>query len=81
MSEPFFLTVDDVQFLHRLSIERFGGTLGVRDMNGLEAAVYHPQNVYFYAHGDLCDIAAAYAFHIAEGFFWTETSERAQPLR
>ena len=56
-----FLTVDDIHFLHQLSIEQFGGTLGVRDPGGLESAVFHPQNVAMYGNGDLFDVAAAYA--------------------
>lgn len=31
-----------------------------------EGAVAQPQQVYFYTHADLFDVAAAYAFHIAQ---------------
>lgn len=66
MNAPIFLSVEDVEFLHQRSIARFGGTLGIRDRAGLESAVNHPKNVYFYGQGDYFDIAASYAFHIAE---------------
>ena len=43
----------------------------------MESAVFHPQNVYFYGRGDLYDIAAAYAFHIAEAQAFLDGNKRA----
>jgi death-on-curing protein len=63
MSEPSFLTVDQVERLHENLIDRFGGSHGLRDRLLFEGAVLHPRNVYYYAQGDLFDVAAAYAFH------------------
>jgi len=65
-----------VETLHRAAIETFGGTLGVRDRGALEAAIFHPQNVYFYGHGDLYDLAAAYAYHIAEAQAFLDGNKR-----
>jgi len=59
MSEPAFLRLEKVKELHEEGIADFGGTLGVRDEGGLESAVMHPQNVYYYGRGDLFDVAAA----------------------
>ena len=50
--------------------------MGLRDRNTLEAAVFHPQNVYFYGHGDVFDIAAAYCFHIAEAQAFLDGNKR-----
>lgn len=66
MSDPAFLTTAQVQRLHRLSIEHFGGAKGIRDPALFESAIMHPQQVYFYTQADLFDVAAAYAFHIAQ---------------
>ena len=66
MSEPVFLTVAQVEILHQKSIARFGGALGVRDRGLFESAIIQPQHTYYYAGGDLFDVAAAYAFHLAE---------------
>ena len=66
MSDPLFLTIAQVTALHRLSIESFGGADGIRDIALFEAAITHPQQVYFYTQADLFDVAAAYAFHIAQ---------------
>ncbi len=42
-----YLTVDDVLGIHQDSVEAFGGSYGVRDSNGLEAAVMRPQSGYY----------------------------------
>ena len=66
MIEPNFLSVARVELLHQKSIDRFGGTQGIRDRGLFESAINQPKHTFHYAHGDLFDIAAAYAFHIAE---------------
>ena len=40
-------TFDDALEIHRLLIERFGGSLGLRDRAGLEAALARPQSGYY----------------------------------
>ncbi|MEW6305891.1 MAG: type II toxin-antitoxin system death-on-curing family toxin [Verrucomicrobiota bacterium] len=76
MKEPVFLTVQQIEELHDDSITSFGGTFGVRDRSGLESAAFHPQNVYLYAGGDLYEIAAAYAFHLAESQAFVDGNKR-----
>lgn len=76
MSEPRFLSVPLVEALHQQSIARHGGTLGLRDRGGLEAAVGQPLNTFYYGVGDLFDIAAAYAFHIAEAQAFLDGNKR-----
>ncbi len=63
-----FLTVDEVLELHDLQIQRYGGSSGVRDKGLLESAVAMPQASFGgkYMHEGLFQMAAAYAFHIAE---------------
>ena len=77
MSEPIFLTVAEVEYLHARSIQRYGGTLGVRDYGGVHSAVNQPKNLYYYGQGDLFDIAAGYAFHIAEAQAFLDGNKRA----
>jgi death-on-curing protein len=76
VSEPSFLTVATVEAIHELQIRRYGGTSGLRDRDGLEAAVFQPENVFFYAAGDLYEIAAAYAFHIAQARAFLDGNKR-----
>jgi death-on-curing protein len=66
MKAPRFLSIAQVADLHRLSLELHGGHDGLRDAAAFEAAVYQPQNTWFYGGGDIYDVAAAYAYHLAE---------------
>jgi death-on-curing protein len=54
MSE--YLTVAEVDRMHFLLIERFGGIHGVRDQRAIEAAVFRPQIGYY---NSLAEEAAA----------------------
>jgi death-on-curing protein len=55
-----------VETFHRRSLEDHRGQDGIRNEHGLESALAQPMNVYFYGQGDLYDMAAAYAYHLAE---------------
>ena len=64
--EPLFLSLETVYLLHRKSLQRHGGLDGVRDEGAIRSALAPAQNTWLYGEGDRFDIAAAYAFHIAE---------------
>jgi len=66
--EPEFLTIDDVLDIHSRQIAGFGGSEGIRDRGLLESAIATPQASFGgkFAHSDFYEMAAAYAFHIAE---------------
>lgn len=68
MIEPDFLTVEEVLVIHDEQIEEYGGIRGIRDQGLLESAVMMPQASFGgdYLHQNLFEMAAAYAFHIAE---------------
>jgi death on curing protein len=76
MSDPVFLRIEDILLIHERSIARYGGTLGLRDRSGLEAAVNHPLNVWHYAGGDVFEIGAAYMFHIAQAQAFLDGNKR-----
>ncbi len=76
MSEPVFLTIEQIKTLHCVALERHGGQDGVRDVATLESAALHPCNVWLYGQGDLFDIAAAYAFHLAEAQAFIDGNKR-----
>ena len=67
-SEAIFLTVSEVLGLHSDQIREFGGAAGIRDQGLLESAVAQASTTYDgeYLHNGLFEMAAAYAFHIAE---------------
>ncbi|RYD64477.1 MAG: type II toxin-antitoxin system death-on-curing family toxin [Verrucomicrobiaceae bacterium] len=64
--ELFFLDLEHVEALHQRSLQEHGGSDGLGGPGGLESAVMQPRNVHHYLGGDLFEIAAAYAYHIAE---------------
>jgi death-on-curing protein len=74
--EPAFLDVPQVEILHRLALERHGGQDGMRDAAAFESAVMQPRNGWHYAQGDLFDVAAAYAFHLAEAQAFLDGNKR-----
>ena len=43
MTEPFFVGVEEVLYIHSKEIEAAGGNPGIRDLSALEAAVLAPQ--------------------------------------
>jgi death on curing protein len=73
---PRFLSREAVDAIHEDQIERFGGLLGVRDENALESAIAAAQNVFYYGGGDEYEIAAAYAFHLAESQAYFDGNKR-----
>ena len=74
--EPLLLTQEQIETIHRDQINEYGGIHGLRDEGALESAIAQPLNVYFYGNGDLYEIAAAYAFHIAESQAYLDGNKR-----
>jgi len=79
VSEPIFLSLAEVVEIHNELVEKFGGSHGVRDMGLLESAVSMPQASFGgkYLHATLFEMAAAYAFHIAENQPFVDGNKRA----
>lgn len=75
--EPRFLNLDEVLYLHDESLKRFGGSAGIGDLGLIESALGSAQNAYWYGRGGLFEIAAAYAFHIAESQAFVDGNKRA----
>lgn len=77
-NEYRFLTVDEVLELHDLQIKRYGGSSGIRDRGLLESAVGMPQASFggAYMHNGHFEMAAAYAFHIAENQPFVDGNKR-----
>ncbi len=66
MSEPIFVSRDEVVEIHRLSREKHGGFDGLRDPGMLDSALMQPEAAFYYGQGDLAASATAYAFHPAQ---------------
>ena len=76
--EPLFLTLDEVVSIHRDQIERYGGSRGVRDWGLLRSAVAMPAATFGgqLLHTDLCEMAAAYLFHIVQNHPFIDGNKR-----
>ena len=76
MEEPKFLTLAEVLYLHDQSLARFGGLAGIGDRGLVESALGSAQNAFWYGNGGLFEIAAAYAFHIAQAQAFIDGNKR-----
>ena len=57
MTDPLFLTIEEVIVLNQSQIDAHGGIHGIRDRGGLESALGAPRNHLAYMGGDLFDLA------------------------
>lgn len=73
---PAFLCRDIVMDIHRESLDRHGGIDGLRDEKAFLSALAAAQNTHFYGFGDIHDVAASYAFHLAESQAFLDGNKR-----
>jgi len=76
VDELRFLTLAEVRYLHAESLARYGGAAGIRELGLVESALGSVQHTFWYGRGNLFEIAAAYAFHIAESQAFTDGNKR-----
>jgi death on curing protein len=77
--EILFLSLDEVLEIHQQQIERYGGSLGIRDVAGLESAVATPEATFGgeYLHTSIPAMAAAYLFHLCQNHAFIDGNKRA----
>ena len=71
-----FLTLEQVHRLHAMGLEDHGGSPGIRDAGLIESALASAQNTFLYGGGDDFEVAAAYAFHLAEAQAYLDGNKR-----
>jgi len=78
MSEPRFLTRDEVLEIHEAQIDRRGGTHGILDSGKLDSALGQPQSGFGgqFLHESIFEMAAAYLFHIARNHAFMDGNKR-----
>lgn len=78
MSEPCFLTRDEVLEIHAAQIDSRGGTHGVLDSGKLDSALGQPQSGFGgqFLHESIFEMAAAYLFHIARNHAFMDGNKR-----
>ncbi|MGH7200796.1 MAG: type II toxin-antitoxin system death-on-curing family toxin [Planctomycetaceae bacterium] len=76
--EPEFLSLDEVVAIHRDQIEHYGGSPGIRDAGLLQSSVQMPAATFGgqYLHSGLCEMAAAYLFHIVQNHPFVDGNKR-----
>jgi len=79
---PKFLTYEQVVDLHKLQINEFGGSHGVKDDGLLLSALAQPEAGFGdeYFHKDLYEMAAAYLFHLVKNHAFHDGNKRIAAL-
>ncbi len=79
---PKFLALDQVVALHRMQIDQFGGSHGVKDEGLLLSALAQPESGFGdqYFHKDLYEMAAAYLFHLVKNHAFHDGNKRIAAL-
>lgn len=77
MSEPIWLTAQEVTDFHAEQLAIHGGPAGLRDVGMLESALGRPQNKWSYGEVDCAALAAAYAYGIAKNHPFIDGNKRA----
>ena len=78
MSDPSFLTLDEVVGIHADQIRRYGGRPGIRDLSLLQSALGTPETTFGgdYLHTTVFEMAAAYLYHIARNHPFMDGNKR-----
>jgi death-on-curing protein len=76
VNDPEFLSIDEVLEIHRRSLAEHGGMEGTRDPGLVDSALGSAKNTFYYGQGDLFDVAASYAFHVAEAQAFIDGNKR-----
>ena len=78
MKPPHFLTLEQVLAIHADQIDRYGGSLGVRDLALLQSALAMPGASFAgdYLHPTLHEMAAAYLFHLTQNHPFVDGNKR-----
>ena len=78
MTDPLFLTLDEVLAIHADQIRRYGGRTGLRDIGLLQSALGMPEATFEgeFLHGTVFEMAAAYLFHMARNHPFVDGNKR-----
>lgn len=76
MSEPNFLTLDEIKLIHENQIQLYGGSLGIRDEPAVISALEAPRWAYQYGQTDWVELAAVYFYHLMMNHGFTDGNKR-----
>jgi death-on-curing protein len=66
--------------IHDEQIAEHGGTDGLRDADLLDTAIHRPKNLAAYGEPDLADLAASYAYGIANNHAFLDGNKRTSSV-
>ncbi len=74
-----FLSLSEVLDIHIDQISRYGGESGIRDLDLLKSAIATPAATFGgrFLHPTICEMAAAYLFHIVQNHPFVDGNKRA----
>ena len=78
MSEPEFLTLDEVLGIDADQTRVYAGASGIRDLARLRSAIAMPETTFDdeYLHPSAFEMAAAYLFHLARNYPFVDGNKR-----
>ena len=76
VTEPKWLTYEQVIAIHSRQLRRFGGAPGLRDEGLLRSAIERPLNKWQYEQAERPELAAAYAFGLAKNHAFVDGNKR-----
>jgi death on curing protein len=78
VADILFLTLAEAIEIHTDQIHRYGGQSGVRDLGLLESALAQPEASFAgeWLHGDIYEMAAAYAYHLCQNHPFVDGNKR-----
>ena len=68
--------LDEVLLIHGRSLAEHGGSEGIREPGLVDSALASAKNTFHYGRGNLFDVAASYAFHLAESQAFVDGNKR-----
>ena len=76
MTEPKWMTPEQVKFIHQMALQMGGGLHGRQDTALLESALARPQNLHAYGEKDTFQLAASYAEAIIRNHAFSDANKR-----
>lgn len=78
MVETKFLSKESVLLIHKIMVDKFGGSHGIRDEGLLDSALSMPESGFgnSYFHESLFDKASAYLYHLIKNHPFIDGNKR-----
>lgn len=76
MKEPRWVPESAVEEAHKVLIEQYGGSLGLRDPGGLSSSMDRAKNLFYYTGANLPELAAAYGHGLAKNHCFIDGNKR-----